>query len=156
MANVNDGINPTASGSPADAITGGTLNLTKTSTYIAIISALAIGVNNVFDQLFPSSLNPTAGVKAALLIAVIAAWALIVCADILSRGLSHAGQPTTVIKAPVGLTAHLNGAPAAIYTVAAIRIEPRTDQGGSKKVSYLLVRVGSSSQWAKAKEITFD
>jgi len=145
-------LNPTASATSADAITGGTLNLTKTSTYLAAIGAILIGAESSFDQAFPSSLNPTAGVKAAVLIGIVAAWALIVAADILSRGYAHAQRCCSeVIPVPAGMP---NATPAGGeggWAVVAIRMSP----GTNANAEFLLAKPGQQAQWVDTDHISF-
>jgi hypothetical protein len=142
-------LNPAAAASSTDVITGGTLNLTKTSTYIAAISAILVGSEDAFKSAFPDSLHPTAGVKAAVLIAIIGAWALIVVSDILSRGYAH-GRATSVLTAPAGLSATTtDGEDVAGWTVAAIR--PAADG----EPSFLIVKAGQAPKWVAGSKLKF-
>lgn len=126
--------------------------LTKTATYVAAVGAIVTGSESVFSQAFPKSIHPTAGDKVALLIAIIAAWALIVVADILSRGYAHAHHASRITTAPAGMTATItNGPDDTGWTVAAIRFSP----GASPKASFLLTKAGQEPQWKSGKDIQF-
>ena len=150
------GLNPMAEGSPdTDAITGGTLNLTKTSTYIAALAALFVGIDPLFGQAFPDSLKPTAGVKAAIIIAVIGAWSIMIAADLLARAYASAHQSTSspvMITAPGRLYAKVTTGPDdPDWLVAGIQVTP----SDPPKTTVLLAKKGKAAKWVDVDDVEF-
>ena len=142
-----------------DTIKSGTLRLTWGSGFAAFVAAAATVYNDTFESIFGDSLAPEqfGWIKAAVLIAVILAFALIAVADIVSRGYvsaqqgaatSHSG--TQVVAAPRGLNATLtDGLDRSGYMIAAIRYR----HSQPDEPEYLVVKVGENPEWVSSKGV---
>ncbi len=130
-----------------DAIKGRTLNLTLFSGLAAAIAAAITVFNDSFKSVFGDDLTAaeTVVTKRTLLVAVIAAFAVIVVADMFARAWATASTgKLVVVPAPAGLTAKkIDGEDQSGFTVAAMRVRPSEPD----KVEYLLVKSGSEAAW---------
>lgn len=138
------------SASESDAIKGRTLNLTLFSGLAAAIAAAITVFNESFKAIFGDSLGGTdlANAKLTLLIAVIAAFAVIAVADMLSRAWASAANSKLIVTpvpgAPAGKTVDDDD-----VTVAALRVKPDAPDD----VEYLVVKAGSEPTWEAAAKI---
>ena len=136
--------------SESDAIKGRTLNLTIFSGIAAAAAAAAAVFNEIFTAIFGENLDATQTVetKLTLAVAIIAAFALIVIADMLAR--AWASSSSRLIVTPVP------GAPKAKTlagegSVAAMRVKT----GAPDEVEYLFVKSGSEPTWESASKVEF-
>lgn len=137
------------SASESDAIKGRTLNLTLFSGLAAAIASAIVVFNESFEAIFGDGLAPPelAHTKLVLLIAVIAAFALIVVADMLARAWATSANKlivTPVPGAPSGKTVDDDE-----ITVAALRVKPDAPD----EVEYLVVKAGAEPTWEAATKI---
>lgn len=128
-------------------------NLTLGSAIIAFLAVIGTAIEPVFEAVFPDGASD--GIRAAVLIAVIAAWALIGVADIIMRGVSQAATARSQwVMSPVesGITAtRLEAVDSPGWTVAAVRFPLSTPE----KTSYLLVKAGETPAWVDKEDVQF-
>lgn len=138
--------------SKSDAVKGRTLNLTIFSGIAAVIAAVITSFNDSFKEIFGEvnadfTAADLAHTKLVLLIAIIAAFSLIVVADMLARAWASSANKLIVTPVP--------GAPAAKtvdgddFTLAAMRVKP----GAPDDVEYLLVKAGSEPEWVPGAKV---
>lgn len=135
-------------GSQNEVIKGRTLNLTLFSGLAAAIATAITVLNESFESIFGTDLTTTQFVetKLTLVVAIIAAFALIVVADILARAWANSTDKTVVTPMP--------GAPRAKTVdgeghVTAIRVRTVTPD----EVEYLFVRTGATPTWEAAAKV---
>lgn len=128
-----------------DVIESGALRLTWGSGVGAVIVALGTAIDPVFDTVVGEDASPA--VRASIVIAAIAAWAVIATGDLLAR--SYATAHT---KKP-GLDATLTrGVDETGFFAVAFRSSP-SDRTG---VEVLLVKPGKQPEWVSTEHVRFD
>jgi short subunit fatty acids transporter len=142
--------------SPEDAIKTRTLNVTRGSSAAAALTAAAVVFNDIFKQVFGDGLEgfELAKIKATILVAVIAAIALIVVADVFARAIAErttaVNERDLIAAAPSGLRATKTAGPDAPgFLVAAVRYKPATPD----EVDYLLAKADTAPEWVAGKDI---
>jgi hypothetical protein len=135
----------------SSAIHAGATNLTIGSGIVAFLAILGTVINPVFKEVFPKGASD--GVKATIIVAVIAAWAVVALGDLFARAITKAAsEHGQWVVAPVkdGVTATVTtGTDTPGWIVAATRF-PLSD---TSAVEYLVVKAGSSPQWVAAKDL---
>ncbi|HEX8103205.1 MAG TPA: hypothetical protein VF533_11370 [Solirubrobacteraceae bacterium] len=146
--------------SESDAIDARTLNLTLGSGFAAFIATAVVVFNKSFKAIFGEDLGPEALAthKVAVLVAVIAAFAAIAVADMLSRAWATAskanstalGNNFVIAAAPSRLKAmKTTGTDEDGFMVAAIRFKPSAPDD----VEYLLIKAERPPEWVAGKEL---
>ncbi len=143
-----------------EAIKSPVTNLTLGTAGAATIATLVAAFNDSFEAIFGTTAGP--GIKAAVLIAVIAAWALIAIADIFSRAIAKAATETArgaelaakasanVVLMPTAVRAkRLKGPDEPGFLVAALR----SGDNGADVV--MLVKEGKPPEWVERDEVEF-
>jgi hypothetical protein len=138
-----------------DVVKSGALRLTWVSGAIGGIGALVTIFNEQFINVFGD--NASDGIKASVLIAIIAAWALIAVADILGRSITTSARLRQAldkpIAAPKGMRVTLTkGTDSEGWAVAAIR---SADGGDDSKLEFLVAKAGQTPQWVKQEGVDF-
>jgi hypothetical protein len=134
-----------------DVIKSGALRLTWVSAAIAGVSAIVVAFNDATLKIFGEDLNDRT--KAAVLVAIIVAWAAIAVADLFARAIAVAGtQPPAVVTAPGGI--HVTRPPLAGddetgWAVVAIEV----DGSGSETARFLVSKAGHAPEWVQAKDL---
>lgn len=130
-----------------DVVKSGALRLTWISGAIGGISAILTVFNEEFIHVFGE--HASDGIKASVLIAIIAAWAVIAVADILARSITTSARMKAspeAITAPKGLKVTLTeGQDSNGWTVAAIK----GFDGQSGAAEFLVVKAGQPPKWVK-------
>lgn len=139
-----------------DVIKGGALRLTWISGAIGSVGVLVTAFNNNVTKLFGEDVSD--GVKASVLIAIIAAWALIAVADLFARAIAtsaHLRQvPDPEFAAPEGMRVKLtDGTDSKGWLVAAMR-KPGDSANGS--VEFLVLKDGEEPKWIEQKGLTLE
>jgi hypothetical protein len=135
---------------PGDAITGGTLNLTKTSAFGAAVVGLVTAINPLFESVFGEDASDW--IKAAIIIAAIASWALIATADILGRGYASANQNLQIAPMPsAAIASKTVGGDVAGYSVVAVRLDPTKRDSAE----FLITKTGKETEWIDGKDLDF-
>lgn len=143
-----------------EAIKSPTMTLTLGTAGAATIATLVAAFNDSFNAIFGQAAGPD--IKAAVLIAVIAAWAFIAVADIFSRAIAKAATETAlgaelaakasanVVLMPTALSAkRLKGPDEPGFLVAALR----SGDDGADLV--MLVKEGKPPEWVERDEVEF-
>lgn len=137
-----------------EAVKAPATNLTLGSAGAATLATLATAYNDTFHSIFGDTAGPD--VKAAVLIAVIAAWALIAVADIFGRAISKAATE----RAPATTTAVMTMLPIAViatnldgkdrngFLAVAVR-------GADGEEEVLLVKSGEPAAWVARRNLDF-
>lgn len=136
-----------------DTIKSGALRLTWVSGTLGGITALVTIFNEEFTHVFGE--HASDGIKASVLIAVIAAWALIAVADIFARALTVSAKlkkgPADSVTAPRGLKVTLTeGEDSSGWTVAAIRGLDGSDEDSAE---FLVVKSGQQPKWVEGDQL---
>jgi hypothetical protein len=139
--------------SPATALTIG-------SAIAALIATVVVAVEASFEAVFGEDAN--SGVKAAVLIAIVAAWALIAAADIVGRAIAKAAAErvggeeraaaasafsVSALPTPVAV-AQIDGVDSPGFLAVASRVVAGEDQ-------VLLVKAGTGSVWIARDRVRF-
>jgi hypothetical protein len=128
-----------------DVVKSGAFRLTWISGTIAGIAGVVTVFNEQFIHIFGE--HASDGVKASVLIAIIAAWALIAVADLLARA-------SSLVTAPKKMRVKVTGdedSPG--WTVAAIR---GADGAEADTLNFLIVKSGQAPKWVKQDEVVFE
>jgi hypothetical protein len=138
-----------------DVVKSGALRLTWVSGAIGGVGAILTVFNEQFINLFGE--NASDGIKASVLIAIIAAWTLIAVADILGRSMTVSARlrraPDESMPAPKGMRVKLTeGEDAVGWTVAAIR---SANGGDTSSLEFLVTKAGEAPQWIKQEGVIF-
>lgn len=145
---------PAPSSEPStEVIEGGALRLTWISGAVAGVAALITVFDNSVTTMFGSDVSD--GVRASVLIAIIAAWALIAVADLLARAIATAGSLRGPAAAPQLIT--LPGA-------LKLKLTEGVDQGGwlggalkvekpGEEAQLLVVKAGQPPQWVAISKV---
>ena len=128
-----------------DVIQSRSMRLTLGSAVGASIVALAAAIEPVFEAVFGGKATP--GIRAAVLIAVIAAWTLVAVADLLARGYATAHTRLPGLKATIARATEESG-------FFAVDFRPAPNDPG--KVEMLLVKPGRKPEWIPASDIRID
>jgi hypothetical protein len=139
-----------------DVVKSGALRLTWISGAVGGVGALVVAFNDNITKLFGEEVSD--GVKASVLIALIAAWALIAVADLLSRSITSSARlrraPAGAITAPRGLRVKvIDGVDSPGWLVAAIR---GYDDSEADAVEFLVVKAGETPKWVEQASVTLD
>lgn len=134
---------------PVDDSKGGALNLTRFSGIGAALAVAATAFNESWETIFGADTPRWA--KPVVIISVIAAFAVVAAADILSRGYAS-GRRGAIIPMPVGLTAELIPGPAQQVGVVAVRFR-RTEDDSSE---FLIVKDDKSATWVGRDDLRFE
>ena len=147
-----------------DVVKSGALRLTWVSGAIGGIAAIVTVFNEEFVHLFGE--HASDGIKASILIAIIAAWAIIAVADLLGRSITTSARlrlkanellsapKDELITAPKGMRVKLtDGVDSEHWTVAAIRT---SNGGGTAGLEFLVAKAGQEPQWVKQKGLVFE
>jgi hypothetical protein len=133
-----------------------TLNLTLGSGFAALVAAGVTIFNKSFKSIFGDSITGVdlANTKATILVAVIAAFAAIAVADLLTRAWATAAKARvdsfTIAAAPSKLKAKkTSGVDETGFIVAALRFKPSAPD----EVEYLLVKTGAQPEWVARKDL---
>jgi hypothetical protein len=131
----------------ADVVKSGAFRLTWVSGALAGISALIVAFNKGFTEIFGDTAG--AGIKASVLIAIIAAWAVIAVADLLARAITTSAKlrsaPAAGMPAPDGMQVKLtDGVDSEGWLVAAVR---GTDGVADGALELLVVKAGEKPKW---------
>lgn len=109
-----------------------------------VIVAIGTSINPVFDAVVGK--NAPAWVKAMILVAAVAAWAIVAAADLMARGRAAAAQMPQILAAPENLRAKVGAVGAdPVYQIAAYKFTPAT-----ATVEYLAVKAGEPPSWKSA------
>lgn len=143
-----------------EAIKSPATNLTLGTAGAATIATLVAAFNDSFDAIFGDTAGPS--IKAAVLIAVIAAWAFVAVADMLSRAIAKAATETArgaelaarassdLVLMPTAVSAtRLKGPDEPGFLAAALR----SGDDGAELV--MLVRAGKPPEWVERTEVEF-
>lgn len=98
----------------------GQTNAAVGTNILALAGVFSLLTTDVFDRLL--GVNASAGVRAALIVAVIAAWALVVCTDLLARAYARAHEDTG--PADAGTTGSAGEAIPPVPTAAVVSSGP--------------------------------
>jgi hypothetical protein len=138
-----------------DVVKSGALRLTWVSGAIGGIAAIVTAFNEHIFQIFGDDVSD--GTKASVLIAIIAAWAAIAVADLLSRAITTAARlkrAPSAITAPEGMKVKLTKGPDAPgWMVAAIR---RCDEGTGAASEFLVVNSKEAPKWVTQDEVALE
>lgn len=139
-----------------DVVKSGAMRLTWVSGAVGGVAALVTAFNDNIFKLFGDDVSD--GVKASVLIAIIAAWAVIAVADLLSRAITTSAglrkAPAGAITAPKGMRVKLtNGVDSSGWLVAAIRGYDGTDADSAE---FLVVKSGETPKWVEQADLTLD
>jgi uncharacterized membrane protein len=157
-------LNVLKSRSADNAIQSDSLSLTRWAGVGAAIVALGTAINPVFDVVVGK--HASNAVKASILIAAIAAWAVIVAADMLSRG--YADSQTKHAEAERAAATVYATAQKNALSVGKATITTDTDEGGYYVAAlrlnasqpadsmFLLVKKDKHPTWVKATDVTID
>lgn len=137
----------------SSAIEAPATNLTMGSGILALLAVVGTAVTPVFDTVFPA--GASSGIRAAVLIAIFAAWAVVAAADLITRAIVKvATSQTQWVISPVDLATtvkRLEGADDPGWTVAAVRFQLSSPD----KTSYLLVKAGKTPAWVEHENVEF-
>jgi hypothetical protein len=137
--------------SDQDVIKGGTLRITWISGILAALAAAGSTWDSVWSAVYKEP--PSAWVRTAVLIAIVAVWGLIASADMLARSYATAKTQAgpVVVSLPSVATAEWNPAGGTYQvSVAAFRVTP----SNPVDLTYLVLH-GKTSAWAPPAELTF-
>ena len=142
--NVTPALNPL----PLQDNDGGALNLTRVTGLGAALVTVLTAFNGVWDTIFGTETPNWA--KPVVIISVIATFAVVAAADILSRGYT-AGQRGSLIPMPDGLTATYRPGTDQKVAIAAVRFKRTEDDAGE----FLVVKEDNSTVWADRDDLDF-
>lgn len=135
-----------------DVIKSGALRVTWISGTIGGIGAILTVFNEEFIHVFGE--HASDGIKASVLIAIIAAWAAIAVADIISRSITTSAglkTPSEAIAAPKGLKVTLtDGQDSDGWSVAAIK---GSNGNGGEAAEFLVVKAGQQPKWVEQDDV---
>jgi|GEM_PF-6002823 len=139
-----------------DVIDAGTLRVTTASGFGAAVVVLVTAIDPIFETIFGED-KVTPGVKAAIVIAAIASWALIAAVDIAARSyatgqqqLAVATRSAQIAVAPADMTVtRTRGTDVPGFLVSAIRANPA--QPGSAE--FLIIKQGHTPEWVPGSDI---
>jgi len=139
-----------------DVVKAGAFRLTWISGAIGGIAGVVTVFNEQFIHIFGE--HASDGVKASVLIAIIAAWALIAVADLLARAITAAAklrrEPPSPITAPKKMRVKVTaGEDSSGWMVAAIR---GADGIESDALNFLVVKAGEAPKWVDQDEVVFE
>jgi hypothetical protein len=140
-----------------DVVKSGAFRLTWVSGTIAGIAGVVTVFNEQFIHIFGE--HASDGVKASVLIAIIAAWALIAVADLLARAITTTAklrrEPSSLVTAPKKMRVKVTGGgeDSPGWTVAAIR---GADGSEADALNLLVVKSGQAPKWVKQDEVVFE
>ncbi len=139
-----------------DIVKAGAFRLTWISGAVGGIAGLVTVFNEQFIHIFGE--HASDGVKASVLIAVIAAWALIAVADLLSRSITTAAKlrrdPPAPIVAPKGMRVKVTeGEDTTGWSVVAIRDADGTE---TDALNFLIIKAGQAPKWVKEDEVSVE
>jgi hypothetical protein len=134
--------------SEEDVVKSGAFRLTWISAAVGGVGAIVTVFNEQLVNIFGDEVSD--GVKASILIAIIAAWALIAVADLFSRAIVTSARlrhgHSEAIAAPRDLRVNLTDGPRSDgWIVAAIR----DGNGSGESSEYLVVKGGEIPKWVK-------
>jgi hypothetical protein len=127
---------------------GGALNLTRVTGIGAALVTVLTAINPIWEQVLGASTPNWA--KPAVVISVIATFAIVAAADILGRGFA-AGQRGAIIPMPDGLTAALTPGTDQKVAIAAVRFQRTEDDNGE----FLIVKKDNTTVWASKDDLDF-
>lgn len=127
---------------------GGALNLTRVTGLGAALVTVLTAFNGVWETIFGE--NTPNWAKPVVIISVIATFAVVAAADILSRGYA-AGQRGSLIPMPDGLTAAYRPGTDQKVAIAAVRFQRTEDDDGE----FLIVKEDKSTIWASRDDLDF-
>jgi len=147
-----------------DVVRSGAMRLTWISGGLAGLATLVTAFNNNIIKIFGDRLDD--GIKASVLITIIAAWALIAVADLFSRAIVTSARlrrpPTDAIAAPNGLRVTLtDGTDSVGWTVAAVRkaeAKAAGADGGAEAggLEFLVMKVGNPPKWVDQSGVALE
>lgn len=125
------------------------MNITLGSAGVLSLAAVLTTWKNAFEFLFDEGASNS--VRAAVLIATIAAIVLVVSADMFSRSIAVRQDPTHIVPWARGWTATVfsPGEDKAGYIVAGMRARASSPED----VEYLLVKEGEAPAWERSTEV---
>jgi hypothetical protein len=129
-----------------DVVKAGALRLTWISGTIGALGVVVTAFNEHIVKIFGDEVDD--GIKASVLIAIIAAWALIAVADLIARAITTSARlrvPSPGIAVPNGMRVTLtDGVDSDGWLVAAAR--PAVD-GTGDGLQFLVVKSGEGPKW---------
>lgn len=132
----------------ADVVKVGAFRLTLGTQVAAAIVALVTGLDPIFGDTF----RP--GLKTAIIIAAVAAFALIAVADILARSWATCCTQPKLALAPQGISvSHITKPSDQEAGWTAVAMRPKPDDPASAE--FLVAKSGQSPEWVEAKNLKF-
>jgi hypothetical protein len=133
--------------SKEDVVKSGAFRLTWISGTIGAIGVIVTAFNDNIVKIFGDHVSD--GIKASVLIALIAAWAAIAIADLLARAITTSARlrsiPAAGMPAPNGMQVKLtDGVDSEGWLVAAVR---GTNGGAGEGLQFLVVKAGEKPKW---------
>ena len=125
------------------------MNITLGTAGVLSLGAVLTAWKDAFEYIFGA--NVSNGVRAAVLIAVIAAVVVIAAVDMLARAIATRRDPHHVLTLGEGWTASVQkeGADETGFTVAAARVGDAPSEA-----EYLLLKDGKAPTWHRATTVT--
>jgi hypothetical protein len=156
-------LNRTQAAATPEAIKSPATTLTLGSAGAATIATLVVAFNDSFREIFGDTAGPN--IKAAVLIAVIGAWALVAVADIVGRGIAKAATERAAgVKEAAEIAAKATP-PISLLptTLNAKNLDGRDEEGflavatrNSKGVEQvLLVKAATTPVWVPYDKVEF-
>jgi hypothetical protein len=135
---------------PVEDPQGGALNLTRFTGLGAALVAVLTAFDGIWNRLFGE--HAPGWARPVVIVALLATYAVIAAADILSRGYT-AGRRGDIIPMPKGLTATYKPGTddRAQVTVTAVRFRRAEDDSSE----FLIVKEDDSTAWAGRDELEF-
>lgn len=148
----------------AESIKSPATNLTLGSGFAAVIASAIVLFNKSFESIFGDDASKT--IKASVLIAVIAAWALVAVADLISRAIAKAAtERADAEKAMATATRAAGSIVIPMPKVLDAKKTAGTDEPGFKaaalrvkadgETSVLLVKKGEAADWVDRRDVDF-
>ncbi len=147
-----------------EAVKAPATNLTLGSGFVALIGSVVVLFNDSFKAIFGDDVSKS--LKASVLIAVIAAWAVIAASDLFARAIAKAATEradaekekakarksaaTKVVALPQAVAAtKTKGPDKPGFKAVALKID------AEEKCSILMVKSGEASEWVSEEDVDF-
>lgn len=138
-----------------DVIKGGATRVASLSAIVGGLAALDVTFSDKLVEIFGTT-APTAEIKATILVALIAAWALIAVADLFTRAIATAAAQPQLTLAPAGMKVRRSDQEGTgaerNWIVAAIERDPAKPESAM----LLVLKSGEKPTWIGASTVKGD
>lgn len=149
-------IDPAPIRDPAnDVIKAGTTKIASLSAIVGGLAGLDVAFSDDLVNIFGDT-PPTAGIKATILVALIAAWALIAAADLITRGIATAASQAKLAIAPAGMEVRRTDQEGTTAERHWIVVAAEFDPTKPESAKLLVVKSGEQPAWVDASTVTGD